>query len=766
MNNHDSIMEEAFNHVNIVTTEAQQVTLSECLKHLALTMHFNRPEKERIKLQFVKVWATPPKSKDREGTAQTVELSFRRTRMKLLTVLKAIWRDKSKPDGEPRQKMPDHLLSILKFGVRGRQLTELLLAAIVIVDRCLEFTAKATANDRILLEFVRDLFKGESSFVNAWRLLDHLLRVKVWEDKETLDRIKKHPANGQTILIGAVCSLYPEKVRDWAVTTVHGFRKRKGDLFFSDLVTEKDASAWAFRIIGHLYSKPDHKFGHDINKLPLLYLKMPTKAESGYEKSRHTKLMGVGQYSERPSTAEGEKVEPDKNDEKDDADEESKAVESDDEEKHSEKSPLVINFNSDHDDDVTDPDVARGAVETIDPPSDSVLASVDIADISADPPNDDVLVSVDTAVVENDKDNTDEDDENEKNNEDKSHAERMKTIDAAHPNKRLDPIIKWKSLASNKYLETRNHSLEHLSTDRVKCVFELGKMDHIHHTRLEQVPHLLSNAITERTHEKKRGGSLCVPRDESHVICDCGIFLHDDPIMKQHRNLLNDVDFDLILAFMCKHGFIDRKRDKWKSGCGYAIQPLHVSVGSADHNFEHRHSEKERRGTIWNYLRDPPRNDCGVASMAGFNVNLPKEIGKLMDFEALLLEKIEQDAKAKNMNDKNSLFERHHHAIEPWNLTEMSHEMRCHLHKTWQDIENHEQLEWFCAAEEPEHVDHEEIDSCCYSHRPTFRKESWQTEPPKQMQRASHPSDRAARRDGSLQSTFLNCGAWWKSGNL
>lgn len=118
------------------------------------------------------------------------------------------------------------------------------------------------------------------------------------------------------------------------------------------------------------------------------------------------------------------------------------------------------------------------------------------------------------------------------------------------------------------------------------------------------------------------------------------------------------------------------------------------------------------------------------------------------------------------MNDKNSLFERHHHAIEPWNLTEMSHEMRCHLHKTWQDIENHEQLEWFCAAEEPEHVDHEEIDSCCYSHRPTFRKESWQTEPPKQMQRASHPSDRAARRDGSLQSTFLNCGAWWKSGNL
>jgi hypothetical protein len=36
-----------------------------------------------------------------------------------------------------------------------------------------------------------------------------------------------------------------------------------------------------------------------------------------------------------------------------------------DEENRSEKSTLVINFNSDHDDDVTDPD--RGAVETTDP---------------------------------------------------------------------------------------------------------------------------------------------------------------------------------------------------------------------------------------------------------------------------------------------------------------------------------------------------------------------------------------------------------------
>jgi hypothetical protein len=185
-------------------------------------------------------------------------------------------------------------------------------------------------------------------------------------------------------------------------------------------------------------------------------------------------------------------------------------------------------------------------------------------------------------------------------------------------------------------LETRNCILEHLSADRVKCVFELGKMDHVHCTCLERVPHLLRNS-TEKTHKKKRGGLLFVPRDESHVTHDHGTFRHDDPIMKQHRNLLKDVDLDLILAFMCEHGFIDKKRDKWKRGCGCAIQPLRVSVGSADHNFEHRHSEKERKGAVWNYLRDPPRNDCGVASTAKFNVNLPEEFGLLMDFEALLL---------------------------------------------------------------------------------------------------------------------------------
>jgi hypothetical protein len=72
---------------------------------------------------------------------------------------------------------------------------------------------------------------------------------------------------------------------------------------------------------------------------------------------------------------------------------------------------------------------------------------------------------------------------------DKAHDEDEWTdkIDAADLSIRLDPVIKWKGLASNRDLETRNYVLEYLSVDRVKCTFELGKLDHIHHTRLEQV---------------------------------------------------------------------------------------------------------------------------------------------------------------------------------------------------------------------------------------------------------------------------------------
>lgn len=75
INDHDSIMEEAFNYVNIMTTEAG-VTLSVYLKHLALTIHFRGPKTRKIiKLRFVKVWATPPSEKKQEGPGRNCSIS-------------------------------------------------------------------------------------------------------------------------------------------------------------------------------------------------------------------------------------------------------------------------------------------------------------------------------------------------------------------------------------------------------------------------------------------------------------------------------------------------------------------------------------------------------------------------------------------------------------------------------------------------------------------------------------------------------------------
>jgi hypothetical protein len=642
-------MEEAFHYVHIMTAEAD-VPLLEYMRHLALTIHFSKPNRE-IKLKFIKVWATPPtdRSSDKEAFARTVELSFKKTRMKLLKVLKAAWEDKTMPVGAPRNRgfiIPDHLKSIVKFGRRGRQLIELLLAATIVVDYCLDFTTQPLPeNTRTLLEFVRDLFHGETSFMSGWRLLEYLFRAKVWVDKATLTKVKENPFVGKTVLIGAVYLLYPEKVRDWAVTTIHHNRKRKGDLFFTDLVTEKDASAWAFRVVGHLYSKPDRKFAHS-DKLPLLYLRSPTKYEIGYEKSRHEKLMGEGEYSEKPAD-EDEKNEGDNDNESDYKKGKEAEEVSGSEVESSLKLQPVLHFDSDKDDSVVDLDAMDGTAKTTsgnpaNPPDEDIISAAGTTASTA---------AAKTTAGEKDieEQSRDGNDKKKGNGDDdgkiqsKTHNEEPgKVDDAVNLRIRIDPVIKWKGLASNSDLETRNYVLEYLSVDRVKCTFELGKLDHIHHTHLEQVPHLLSNSSkrledSEIRDKKKRGGLLFVPRDESHVIYDYGIFRFDDPIMKKHRDRLRDVDFDLILRFLCKHGFIDRKRDKWKTGGGYAIQPLRVSVGSADHNFEHRHSEKERRNTVWNFLRDLPRNDCGVSLMTTFDVNLPKEIGKLMDFEALLL---------------------------------------------------------------------------------------------------------------------------------
>ena len=613
MKDHTSIMEEAFLYVNIMTAEAG-VPLLKYMKHLALTIHFSKDNKE-IKLKFIKVWTTPFSNKISDK-ARAVELSFKKTRMKLLTVLQAAWEDKTKVIGAAAKQgisVPDHLRSINKFAHRGKQLLELLLAATVLVDYCLDFTAtiKSTRkkNSRTILEFVRDLFQEETNFISGWKLLEYLLRVKIGGDETTLATIKEQPGRGRTILTGAIYSFYPEKVRDWAVAIIHQNRKRKGDLFYSNSVTEKDASVWAFRVIGYLYSRPDRKLLHN-NKLPLLYLKAPTKSEMAYEKLRHETLMGRGRYYEKQSD---EKIEKNNGNENDDLNEEVEEK-SENEPDKNEKLQSVLNFDSDRDDSTND----TVAIETMFEEKDDEEEGSD----------------------GNGNQNNDEDNKEKIN--DTIRVEGMRIVDTADLNIRFDPVIRWKGWASNRDLQARNYKLEYLSVDRVKCVFELGKLDHIHHTRLEQVPHLLSNNRkrlrgSKNTASQKRGGSLFVPREESHVMYDYGIFRYDDPIMKKYRNLLGDVDFDLILSFLCKHGFIDGKRDKWKDGSGYAIQPLRVSVGSADHNFEYRNSKKQERNTVWNFLRDLPKHDCGVASMVKFHVNLPKEIGKLMDFEALIL---------------------------------------------------------------------------------------------------------------------------------
>jgi hypothetical protein len=72
---------------------------------------------------------------------------------------------------------------------------------------------------------------------------------------------------------------------------------------------------------------------------------------------------------------------------------------------------------------------------------------------------------------------------------------------------------------------------------------------------------------------------------------------------------------------------------QWKSRCGAAIQPLRVSVGELQTTILNIVIPRERRRhNLELSKRDLPRNDCGVASMARFNVNL-QEIGKLMDLK-------------------------------------------------------------------------------------------------------------------------------------
>lgn len=181
--------------------------------------------------------------------------------------------------------------------------------------------------------------------------------------------------------------------------------------------------------------------------------------------------------------------------------------------------------------------------------------------------------------------------------------------------------------------------LDYHTTGRVKCTFELGKLDIIHHTKLEKVAHKLGS----RSHEvDKRVGRVFIPRNESHVTYDYGVIRYDEPVMAKHRHLLKEINFDLILAFLCKHGQVDTKRDQWNGAGGWFKQTLRISCGTADHNYEYRHADKVGRRTPWNILRDLPRYDCFLRQMLEFDAALPGEIGKLMDLQALVLfEKLE-----------------------------------------------------------------------------------------------------------------------------
>jgi hypothetical protein len=188
-------MEEAFHYSNIMTAEAG-VSLEDYLRHCALTIHFTKKTNE-IKMKFVKVWASrsSDRKKDRDAIARTVEQSFKKTQEKLLEVMEAAWEDKQTPQNTWRKKLvkPEHLKTVSKFAKRGRLLIELLLGAIVLVDYCFDYTKTfnpSIKEEKTLLEFVRDFFRDESNFTNAWKLLEYLLRTKFWNDNGTLSEIR------------------------------------------------------------------------------------------------------------------------------------------------------------------------------------------------------------------------------------------------------------------------------------------------------------------------------------------------------------------------------------------------------------------------------------------------------------------------------------------------------------------------------------------------------------------------------------------------
>jgi len=628
-------MEEAFCYCNIMSSEAN-LRLQEYLEHMALTIRFSKNKNKVIHLAFSKVWVSKKKDKVDE---KYMDLSFKKTRVKLLQILNAAWEDKAESgEGYRRRKgpiIPDHLKTIEKFASRGKRLCELLLCAVVLCDYCLNYTTSSHGDEVQLIELVRDLFKNETSFASCWRLLDYLLRMKVAKDEETLNRVRVKPSAGKTILLDCVYSKHPESVRDWSVRTIHNNRSRRGDLFFTGSITEKDASIWAFRVMSHLYCHPDKSLD-DTDKLPLLYLKKGTRVEDQYEKERHQLLKGDGSYSFRSENGDLESIPTSKKDTTfgpfyqgvweslgfipfQQARKVMFQFESEDEESDGDMEEEKEDEDENNDGKLDDCNDDTGEME---------VGTNETRKMQEDGTTDSTKMnqgSLDGSTMDDHMNQLDKDIQASNINHSAAQID-MALMEKPHA------ILKFSKFAETKDLEDKSFVLNYLTPDRVKCSFELGKLDHIHFTRLEQVPHLLSTKPSSANKNKRDQGCLFVPRKETHFTYEYGIFRCGDPVMKVHREVLQLIDFDLILQFLARFGFRDGKRDHLEK------TTLRVSVGSANHNYEHRLSDKDRRKTKWRFLRDLPKNDCSVQDIINFHPKLATELGKLLDFSGKIFD--------------------------------------------------------------------------------------------------------------------------------
>jgi hypothetical protein len=352
LEDHKSIMEEAFTFCTIMTTEAK-IDLTNYLTHVALTLRFDRETKE-IKLKFVKVW-----SPNVHGNKfiPDISLKFKETQQRLLQVMVASWDDKVTIQGNiNKNKKPDrphYLTSIREFAKKGTNLVELLLASVVIVS----YSLPLKNPDEDILPTVRCIFEKAKSFASSWKILDNLLRVKVSNDNKTLEYIMMNPSKASTVLEECGHTHDPEKVRDWAVNKIHATRKRGGDLYYSGSVQEKDAAIWAYRILQRIYAQPDAKVN---GVFTFLYLKAPTKSEVGSQQERHNRLSA--QYACNVNKKSKLTRQQSKDKKSDDSNGDCDSTNSEDNDKEVALKQTTINFDSDAEEEQQENLIEHGSI--------------------------------------------------------------------------------------------------------------------------------------------------------------------------------------------------------------------------------------------------------------------------------------------------------------------------------------------------------------------------------------------------------------------